>query len=437
MAIQIKRQGGGQTSSASAAAPSSLNYGELACASNGDLYVGNGSRTPVGVVTTNGNKTISGTMRFAGNSTFSGTARFAGATSFANVVRFYSGVTFSGAPTFPSAVNFQDVGISGGINFTNIDSGQKGLYGIVGGDDAWRIQGGASAANAGYLEIATADDANEPIYVRQYKYSSDGGSFAIAQRTLTLLDSNGETRVPGRIISEVSAGDTGANPNGAMIVSSRQNHAGIYIGSADTDAQTLGTSPGTNMYIKSWWGLGIVDGCSGNGITVGIDCRNGHLKCKGNVRASRVYNAVYNDYAEYFPRGEETEPGDLVALDLDSQEEKYIKARNGFPVVGVHSNEYGHIIGGEEKPPELEHITSDEYNIKKYIPVGLCGRCKIKIIGKILKGQKIIVSDIPGVGRAYNRKTDSMGDYIDSIGIAVEDQPIDDNEIRLVKVKLK
>ena len=81
-------------------------------------------------------------------------------------------------------------------------------------------------------------------------------------------------------------------------------------------------------------------------------------------------------------------------------------------------------------------MTNDEYNLKKYIPVGLCGRCKIKVKGKILKGQKVVISDVPGVGRAYNKQVDSIEDYIDSIGIAVEDQEVDDDGIRLVRVKL-
>ena len=60
--IQVKRQGGGESCTDAALAPSagSLKYGELACASNGDLYVRNGSGNVVGVITTNGNKTISG-----------------------------------------------------------------------------------------------------------------------------------------------------------------------------------------------------------------------------------------------------------------------------------------------------------------------------------------------------------------------------------------
>jgi len=46
----------------------------------------------------------------------------------------------------------------------------------------------------GYLEIATADKANAPIYIRQYY-----GNFDICERTLTLLDSKGNTNIPGQL----------------------------------------------------------------------------------------------------------------------------------------------------------------------------------------------------------------------------------------------
>ena len=48
--------------------------------------------------------------------------------------------------------------------------------------------------NIGYLEIATADKANEPIYIRQYY-----GKFDTLERTFTILDENGNTSVPGRL----------------------------------------------------------------------------------------------------------------------------------------------------------------------------------------------------------------------------------------------
>lgn len=75
------------------------------------------------------------------------------------------------------------------LSFSN-DAG--GIGGTMGTNDQWRIYGRSTASNAGYLEIATGDDAAEPIYVRQYS-----GVFATLSRTLTLLDASGNTTMPG------------------------------------------------------------------------------------------------------------------------------------------------------------------------------------------------------------------------------------------------
>ena len=66
-----------------------------------------------------------------------------------------------------------------------------------------------------------------------------------------------------------------------------------------------------------------------------------------DIHAKRVFEAVYNDYAELMPRGEDTEPGDIIALDTNSQQEKYVKATNlSSRIAGIHSDEYGMLIGG-------------------------------------------------------------------------------------------
>ena len=93
--------------------------------------------------------------------------------------------------------------VNGNLLFTDItgntvDTGMslKGIYGRIGGNDGWRIAGGARANNAGYLEIATCDDMNEPIYVRQYGGGGDWNGYVFLARTFTLLDAAGRSRAP-------------------------------------------------------------------------------------------------------------------------------------------------------------------------------------------------------------------------------------------------
>jgi hypothetical protein len=68
------------------------------------------------------------------------------------------------------------------------------VYGNMADNDQFRIRVGGTATNAGFVEIATADDGTEPIYVRQYT-----GVFTTLARTATILDGSGNTSFPGTV----------------------------------------------------------------------------------------------------------------------------------------------------------------------------------------------------------------------------------------------
>ena len=82
----------------------------------------------------------------------------------------------------------------GQITFSTLTgtNGRALLYQQMADNDYFRIYVGGTASNSGYVEIATADDGNEPIYVRQYT-----GVFSTIKRTFTLLDGSGNTILPG------------------------------------------------------------------------------------------------------------------------------------------------------------------------------------------------------------------------------------------------
>lgn len=90
-----------------------------------------------------------------------------------------------------------DIGVNGTIYFQGLSGGNERnlLFQQMADNDLFRIRCGGSS-NQGWVEIATADDGTEPIYVRQYT-----GKFASITRTLTLLDGNGDTYCPGKITS--------------------------------------------------------------------------------------------------------------------------------------------------------------------------------------------------------------------------------------------
>lgn len=149
-----------------------------------------------------------------------------------------------------------------------------------------------------------------------------------------------------------------------------------------------------------------------------------------SVTADTVYGAVWNDYAEFFPRGEQTEPGDIVMLNLNAENEEYIKAVEGAEcIAGVHSGEFSHIIGGELSPNNSDFM---QHNLAKYIPVGLAGRVHVNFIGNAKKGGYVVPSEIPGFGRLFDATRDS---HKSIIGFLVEEDELTTE--RKLKIKIK
>ena len=192
---------------------------------------------------------------------------------------------------------------------------------------------------------------------------------------------------------------------------------------------TCGVLSNSNIGFRGYYNSRTSNGCDGEFY---MDV-NGNCNATGTLNASAVYNAVWNDYAEYFPRynGCITEAGDIIALNLDEEGEFYeLATENHIIIVGAHSDQFGHLIGGEN-PPEEYQGTFTEYNNPKYIPVGLVGRLPVKFIGIAKKGMKVVPSHIPGVGRAFDRTKD---DYDKVIGYIVENNSEDG--MRRVKIKI-
>lgn len=100
------------------------------------------------------------------------------------------------SPSFKLHVN-GDIGVVGTIDYGYLTGGNERnlLYQQMADNDFFRIRCGGPS-NQGWVEIATADDGTEPIYVRQYT-----GAFSSIARTLTLLDGSGNTICPGNLLT--------------------------------------------------------------------------------------------------------------------------------------------------------------------------------------------------------------------------------------------
>ncbi len=69
-------------------------------------------------------------------------------------------------------------------------------------------------------------------------------------------------------------GSTASDSNGMVLGVQTTGNTGIFNGNGDGNGADV-----ANLIIKSWYGVGFVDGCSGHGMTVGIDCRSGNIIC--------------------------------------------------------------------------------------------------------------------------------------------------------------
>lgn len=86
------------------------------------------------------------------------------------------------------------------------------VSGAMAGSDGFRILI-TGTDDGGWAEIATSDNGNEQIFVRQYS-----GDFVMLERTLTLLDATGNTHLPGQLfIGGAQWLETGSNANGTYM----------------------------------------------------------------------------------------------------------------------------------------------------------------------------------------------------------------------------
>lgn len=149
------------------------------------------------------------------------------------------------------------------------------------------------------------------------------------------------------------------------------------------------------------------------------------------ITGQRIYGSYWSDYAEFFPKGEETNPGDLIMLNPYSDTEEYVAhtGEQDIPVIGVHSDEFGHIIGGEDPIDKQDFL---DYNLDRNIPVALAGRVHVSFVGKAKRNNYVVPSNVKGCAKLYNATKDNP---LQIIGILVEDD--DRTDKRRLRIKLK
>ena len=228
-----------------------------------------------------------------------------------------------------------DLNISGGHILYMLQTSSTSTQQIHfqgGRNDYGRIAFGGTAENAGWMEIASCDDGNEPIYARQYT-----GVFTTVKNTLTLLDANGDTVMSNNKGLSVGWGSRQVRKGGSWV------HGGADVANSD-DA---------NLRFGSWMGIGWYPTISGQTVAQGknamwLNTRTGVLNvvggikestiCIGRVNSSGGYDTAYNGEINRYDHH----------LFLQHHSGKYLIMCTGGGLAGIGTNSPGeklHVAG--------------------------------------------------------------------------------------------
>jgi hypothetical protein len=167
------------------------------------------------------------------------------------------------------------------------------VRGNMADNDQFRILVGGTGSNAGYVEIATADDGTEPIYVRQYT-----GVFSTLTRTATLLDGSGNTSFPGSLSSSNFSGSSSGTNTGDQTLAGlggqpQLNGTGFIKASGTTisydNSTYLTTSSAASTYLT-------ISNASSTYLPLSGGTISGTLTVNGLLTNYNVYNAQTSSY---------------------------------------------------------------------------------------------------------------------------------------------
>lgn len=310
--------------------------------------------------------------------------------------------------------------MTGGITFSKSATGNNYVGPGEGDVSDAVVANQSNLAINGWQTVGVRQSSSEPYTISMNARTGDihtkgkitADSTATFTGTVTAPTFNGHASEASKVLATNISQDTvlmesiQTDGDGSRIVIGGPNDCNLYF--QLNGSNSSGSTPASFILEQYYNNYGTLQS---KAVLLGSDH---NTSFPGVLTAARVVNAQYNDYAEFFERGEETEAGDIIALDLSSDEERYVKATpKNRVIVGIHSDEYAHIIGGE-KDKTLEE------NLKNFIPVALAGRVHVKVSGVVYKGDRIVISNgMPGIGIALTNNSTSNKQVI---GIALENK---------------
>ena len=267
----------------------------------------------------------------------------------------------------------------------------------------------SSTLEAGLIAIATDAEvklgidntkAITPLILSDNYLKKTGGTLTgaltgttITGNTITANTFNGP--LIGNVTGNVSgsSGSCTGNAATATVANSCSGNAATAT-KAYTTANTADT-----LYL-----IGVTSTTSGNQ-SLQLDAST-YVTNTGYLYATRVYNAVYNDYAECFDNKEltYTEAKNKI-VELDENNNTVLAKENSNMIIGVVSDSFGHMLGG----------TEEEIQEGSKMPIGLAGVLYVDSLDRVdIKNRgKFITSGGNGLAKVLD--TPVLGSIVGKI----------------------
>ena len=249
------------------------------------------------------------------------------------------------------------------------------------------------------FDIGANTDLQQSARVKNTLYIGSASTFGT---DTTYLKSNEWKLASGNNYITMTPGvasliNTTANSGYVEVKQSNSAYSKLY-NTGKLDLYNSGTNPQIQLTDGSYSViLKQTSGAKGNGsgtvsildITAGHSKFGGDITATGEIRASKVYNAVYNDIVEFMEKedyDEVIEAGDIVYFNESGKVSKYHEGINPTAIAGIVSSEetYGYALGGDglednqKVPVALKgrvYVKTDNTNFKPgdFVSVDSCG----------------------------------------------------------------
>lgn len=189
--------------------------------------------------------------------------------------------------------------------------------------------------------------------------------------------------------------------NGVLTFVNGNNNATITKGNGSTTLSTSGGfSVGATGNQPLSAGNTTINGTLSAGSNAQFNVNNaGDVSTTGTITATRVFNAVYNDYAEIFRKNKDEiiEYGDVVCIREDGLVYKVSNVSDIDTIIGICSDTAGTILGGANIPKDEQ------------VCVGLVGQIWTKTTLKTVKPGQWLKPNLDGTVSLTNNKQSKIG----------------------------